>query len=810
MKKVFLSFWWICFMMFLIPITIQAANTDQIYRLENLYFTTLNGDVITDPTGSCMAAVMMTNISANNRSGDQLIIAAYSSDNLLISFNILSSSCESWKQQSFSALINVPDGIKLGHIKAYVWDNIETMHVLSNMLFAEFNPLENLQKITAPITMVDPSTYQLGTGNGYICIYASSDAPKPIKYYFNPAGAQLYVNGIHLGILTEDYFRTYIRDKQNGKIELVDTYTGSGPADGYYDIVNVTRYATVRVESVLPRTGQIFFSKRGMDLFDSFLTLAKEDTRLEYTIRYNGHEIGIEDLQKDDILTIVYDVTHSFSDSRFYQIYVSRNTVTGTFCGTNNSDQTIYLDNDAYEVTEYQYSFDDLIDDLGLILSRRYTAYLDVSGKIFDMDQIPNVEQYAIADGIDTSGSYDNYGLTLYFADGTWETFNVTPNINGWETPEAAMKQIYSAELKDSETTGPARKRSCSNRVFEFRLDSNGNIKELVRREGVVADSRFKAATNSVGCVYMNADTAVINTDAYYPEEHIEDLKSGNTDFFVNNTDYTVYGFCEKNIDGTYPMVIIEETGPESPSPAADNTRLAVLTSYAAVAWDNGRVVYTLTMLTKGEKQSFTLSENAVLKMGDKVYFLDKNDVVVYTLNAKGEIETLDTIFEGELSYDWAKFQSEMQKPGDHSNLLLLPSNKPAWTTEWLPAHDMSVQIAIGPVIHKSDNSFSIGKVYEDKSVCSGPYTDLNRSETQDGGILHIGLNDDTAVYVYDYSYSSQANLFAGTNDDILRSTFTKNNNIIMWEWGVMNIAIAKVVDGTAQDVFIFTGGQYD
>lgn len=146
-------------------------------------------------------------------------------------------------------------------------------------------------------------------------------------------------------------------------------------------------------------------------------------------------------------------------------------------------------------------------------------------------------------------------------------------------------------------------------------------------------------------------------------------------------------------------------------------------------------------------------------------------------------------------------------------------------TTAWKPLnfYDTPAQIVIGPIVEKTSNAFSIGKIVNGTiGNYTGPYTNLWRTEREDGGILNIATNSGTRVYGYDYGAPSRSSLFIGTTGDLLKCNFARSellegqtvipwNNLHSQVDGVpagMNIAIAKVVNGVAQDIFVYIAAE--
>lgn len=127
------------------------------YSLDALHFTDLSGNVLENPTGSCMASVRMTKTDAGRTATDSLILSAYSTTGELIAFNVMQSYMDPNEYRTFSSLINVPKDETLGEVRAFVWDNLADMTALSEMVSLTVNGS------VEPVP--DPDTY---TVSGYV------------------------------------------------------------------------------------------------------------------------------------------------------------------------------------------------------------------------------------------------------------------------------------------------------------------------------------------------------------------------------------------------------------------------------------------------------------------------------------------------------------------------------------------------------------------------------------------------------------------------------------------------------------------
>lgn len=131
------------------------------------------------------------------------------------------------------------------------------------------------------------------------------------------------------------------------------------------------------------------------------------------------------------------------------------------------------------------------------------------------------------------------------------------------------------------------------------------------------------------------------------------DLSIAGVNNFVDNQRYVVYGYGTRFSDGAYPFVLV--TAGEGKY--TEDTRIAVLASDPGLSYINQEdgvpvVMYTMDLLTADQDtpENFT-AKNAILMMdGEQIDFetLKKGDLVVYALNANGQIKDMDVIFKAD------------------------------------------------------------------------------------------------------------------------------------------------------------------
>ena len=109
-------------------------------------------------------------------------------------------------------------------------------------------------------------------------------------------------------------------------------------------------------------------------------------------------EIEPTELQEDDVLNIAYDKTEGFSDSSFYDVYVTRNVVEGVKCtsikkDSDNENNTEYtMGGTKYKAAEGM--------SISAEISTEYTLNLDHFGRIARIDETASSKNYGILKNI--------------------------------------------------------------------------------------------------------------------------------------------------------------------------------------------------------------------------------------------------------------------------------------------------------------------------------------------------------------------------------------------------------------------------
>lgn len=666
----------------------------------------------------------------------------------------------------------------------------------------------------------------------YVKYFASKDANKSTKYPLVKTAAddlRLFVNGSEITGFTAADFENYVVNNKTGVVELIDTYNKESKADGYYDVIFVTYYATAKVDSVNLNNDRIVFADVIGIHTDSYITLDTEvDDELVYEILLNGEAIELAAVQADDVLSIAYDVTEGLRDSKYYEIHVSRDTAEGKYTAPNPDEETVMIGGTAYEfVGGYA-------EQSNLNLGDEYTLYLDAFGRIFDYDTLASSAKLAIIDRYTKSSADDYYRATLYTSDGAVKSaqvdtsrvkFGLTGTVTAADINEAIGEYVYG--VGDAKTRND--KEPIQNRVVTYKISSSsGDIIELnpAAIEKSAPDATFKANTSAVGSVKMSASTKIVDATTYVTEDtpSTSDLSMSAVTAFTADTDYTVYGYGTRNSDNSYPFVIVTSAG----GLYSEDTVIAVIESTPVQSEKDGEEVYQMSVLTKGEEIEIYANDDVEVVGATDPTYLAEGDIIVYAVDGKGNIKDIDVILTA-ADMKLAAGQDAIRtaaEAGDIQDAIAVPAASKAknWTTSWSihtdndtdstapeyinPTRD-ATRLVFGPVLEKKANYFTIGTYADGKSSIANDIAD----DGVLGGYFEVSITDKTNVYVYDYSLASKSRLDVGVAGSIQASAIPEKDliddgNTVSWtipeaaDYSV-NFAFAKVLDDVATDVFV-------
>ena len=661
------------------------------------------------------------------------------------------------------------------------------------------------------------------------------------KYLLDPKGVSVYVNGVKVEdtvenvgteeepeyVVTEYAVKKYVIDGEIGDVELVDTYK----TDGKIDTIYVNKYLSGMFDGITS-AGKISFKSPDAGL--TYIVLDDEDESLEYNIYYNGEAITVDDLKKDDVLTIAYDPTVSARDSKFYEIYVSRDTVTDTLKGRDNDEKAAKFGDKYYPfASNAKYTA-----FASAKLGDEYTLYLDAFGRIFKADQNTSAANWAIVKKFTKADIDDDYKLTLFTADGTEKAyyFDATSAsvtlANGkvmttgaadeadWDEDENVTEKITDANLITAINNQIGDKTDITKLVIQYKVKSSSgkinDVKLMGAKDSTTDKEEYSERRNAIGTLKLGDVTKIIDATKFAKKE----LATATYADLTNETKYKAYAYGSK-IDGIFPFVVITEG--EAAYTAA--TRFAVLTEdgYAEETdEETGDIIFRIKAMY-GEAESLVVTDDVTISELDG---LKKGEVIVFETNSKGQVRKIDKLMTwadsiptqaalaaGSLVDNYDAEEGETT----YANLTALSISNFAggsfsedFTPNWEDDSKDAIKVVYGPVIQRTDKDIAFGKIV-------GGKTNI------DTGVSVFEYSDDIRVYTYDYAQGKDRFDYLDKATSAIFATSLLETNMddeVTVDWNkdtdsdvdgvqkgnqeAVTFAFAIVVNDEVQDIFAF------
>lgn len=651
---------------------------------------------------------------------------------------------------------------------------------------------------TAATELLDPTS-----GNkGEIWYYSSSEKTGKSSRYYVADGFQLFVNGVEMDLYTYDnntvsgvasdgydLVTKYVLNNTTGEITFVDTPAeGSVTTDGKYDAIFVSYYGTAIVDSV-QSNGKVSFDSNDATDGKTSVTFDDEDDDLTYSIKLNGEEIAFTDLQQDDVLNIAYNVGsgYGFANSNFYDVLVTRGAVEGEVSETDEDENCIYINGTTYDVISSLVTLDEF--ELGT----SYTTLVDAFGRIVKKEKLSTSVKYGIVARAYVDQNTEDKTVVIYDTTATSKSFVVKENSDAEDSFDAGLLVAKSGD--DIHTVDTAEK--C---VVEYEVSASGELRKITYLSASTAGDSgvgtYSDTSSKIGSVRFSDSSVII-----YKDGNDYSVVKGSS--LVDDAKYTAYGFDKESGNNYYNFVLITD----GIGSYVTDTRFAVVNKVTTTKNTSGDSCEKLSVYVAGNTDlQEVCTEETGIASG-----LSKGDVIVYKLNANGDIDEITMLFDNDGVYQ----QYATTLDGDFSGL---------FSTVW--EGDADVELKFGPVVAKSSSGVSIGEVgapdvtlYNSANTEVTPTLVTNIDDTEE-----LSYASNVAVYVYDYNEGSSSILSAGNGSSVpnpslakVQKLYTEKNcsGDAYIDWNSTSIpdgtdatpnytyAFAKVVEDEVTDLFV-------
>ena len=578
--------------------------------------------------------------------------------------------------------------------------------------------------------------------------YPAGTTKGSVKYALDKKGFEVYVNGVKDDNYSSNIgnLKTYLASTDTASVTLQKkTKDGSTSTSSDYNIVMISTYSTAIVESVTDKSNQtiIYFDDQSTGV-STKLTVDKDDEKKSYSFILDGAEIEPTELQEDDVLNIAYDKTEGFSDSSFYDVYVTRNVVEGVKCtsikkDSDNENNTEYtMGGTKYKAAEGM--------SISAEISTEYTLNLDHFGRIARIDETASSKNYGILKNIYKKAGGD-YMAQVITKTGAEEEYKIdTKNVASYQAilgsnigndgvsyaDEDALKKAYVAHVIDYSVSSSSNKITIKNA-------------EALTYDKVADDKEYKADNNKIGNIKLSDSTVILSIEDTFAKDTVSVVPS-----LTDGTNYTAYAFGKSSADSTYRFVIITEglTGFDS------TTQLAIYNGSETVEED-GENVTAFNVIIDGEEKQFIVDDDSPEFNGADEDSFEEGDPIVFVTNAEGKIQKLYSLFaQGSLNKKNGNFSSFLTDVLD--NKVATQSTLTTVAGKLKDSND-TVDLYFGPVVNKSGSNITIGTVEEITGYdADGNQKTFAHAVNYDGEKTHEISYKDAKIYTYDFAASSR------------------------------------------------------
>lgn len=429
-----------------------------------------------------------------------------------------------------------------------------------------------------------------------------------------------------------------------GTVKLLDN-----DGNGKYDFVFVTSYETKVVDYVYSANTRIAL-KAGASI-DLSNYIEKADEGFELSIKLDGEEIEIADLQEFDVLSIA-------TAGRKTEIIVSRNVVEGSVEAVEGklaSPATAADRRDAIiTVAGVEYSVANLADttELGKISSRSEGKfYIDAFGKIAHFEGTAATLKGNLA-FITRAGKYksyetDAYEVELMNKDGSIVSYELADNVRVDDAASTTAAATVYTTIDNLVNKAGKTTLEFAARIVTYKANASGKITainfatktakgeglefvDVAKKDGAETTQEYDASTNSFDKVVINDSTVVF----YVPTaKTLDDYNVASTNMFKDGKDYKLT-FLDI-VDGVANVAIVTEGA----ASVSDESALAIVTASRDTIDEDGNDVVSVTFLQAGEEKTLIVDPESVKTSALTTADFAKGVVFEYGVNAKDYID---------------------------------------------------------------------------------------------------------------------------------------------------------------------------
>lgn len=454
-------------------------------------------------------------------------------------------------------------------------------------------PLRTDNKVTFPASRIskDESYSDYMISDSKIPVYDSEDSTAVTAYRLSSFNCmvRLFVNGAEVDA-TDDNAYKYLIENPSGSVTLIDkTELGGTASDGYYEYIFTDYYEDYVVDSV---------GADGIYVKDTVEPLQFSDGA-DIRVFLDGEETDISEIRAGDVLSIARNMRSDFGDSDFYDIYISRDTVSGTVTSVNDQNNTVMIDGTEYTCT----------DNLGFKLTETYKLYLNKSGYVVYAEKYGYDYNYAAIVGMYKAAGDDyatvrlidkNGAIQAYECRDSYEEDNFFTVFNGKDPYEDQL--IY-----DGGSYTKADITAIENNVCTYTLTSSGiRFKNKLTASG--GNLAYNAQTSSFGETAIDPEKTAIAVVTDYLQSNSEPFGI-TADKLTDGSQYIVFLYAPEGVSGV-PFVMITDDGDLSAPEKPEYTEFGLITAmYRSAGNDYATIRFATPDGSVKEYECYDVSE---------------------------------------------------------------------------------------------------------------------------------------------------------------------------------------------------------
>lgn len=698
--------------------------------------------------------------------------------------------------------INDADSYLFTYAQAIIQKDSNDEYTLVSL--TPYGTSEKVEKEVSDIKQLVPGTER------QLQIYKDANQSKYDTYKL-AEDVKVYVNGKEYSKGIDALFEeSFITENNVGTLTLIDaTQEGKSSADGKYDYVMVSFYATGVVDEVVTKSDElkVYFDSADNNIKSGTLTLDLDDDDKDYNVYLDGNKVDYSEIKEGDVLSIAYDVIDGYSNSDSYDIYISRNTVEGRVTSVSNDSNPTDVEYTLDSGDVYKIAYDGAAS---LKSGTTYTLYLDAFGKIAKVDESVSSKKYAILENVYTTNGGADYYVDVITADGSKQAYQVKS-----EDYSAFVSVLMEDESKFDTSEKLANRKAPENRVIEYTTTTKGELrfKDSNNKAAVTGDSfdgDYKTANGRLdGKQLSEGYSAILDLSDYsmdesksYSKVAISDLKSDTT--------YTGYAFGKSTSSNKEYQFVIIKSGIGGYT-VESNWGVYVQTN--SISTDNG------------DNDAIVAYVNGELKTlptdGISTDSFSTGDVFFYKTNSDNEVEDVKVVAELPSTY------RELYANAVKNEFDVVDSKTASEFSDdkvFGQADKTNNKLISGFIVDVSNGSVSLA-TKDQLTANGGRCGTIDKFATLSA--KSYDLASDAVVVGYDYATNKVTNRVYSATSAIVRSANfdydsyenrDKNSGVVDFtaeqktiesasnrDFGNANFAIAKVVDGDIAEIVVIT-----